>query len=202
MTRRTFLASAAAAPVALARGWEHPAFPDWDAGFVDKVLTDSPWARSITSPFLFLKRSVRTELYLTTRFSSALPVRQALAIAEFGRAGLGQPGARALLDREPAGYLVETGGFLTTMFPSGAKALEEELLKTARLYTAGRRPVHAIEVSVPEHGMHLAASIRFPRFEGLDMDKGVIEFAGEAGKSPFVQRFKLRDMFYRGRLEL
>ncbi|MBL8291508.1 MAG: hypothetical protein JNN08_06715, partial [Bryobacterales bacterium] len=126
MTRRLFLG---ALPVAAAwgRSWERPAFPNWDAEFIDDLLTDSPWARPLIvkfpwqpaphpllSGFMQLGdmqlpgripgggrttgggprpdsrpsgpvQPVQTEMYLTVRFSSALPIRQALALMEFGR---------------------------------------------------------------------------------------------------------------------
>jgi len=136
---------------------------------------------------------VRTEMYLTIRWASALPVRQAMTILE--------PGSAAL-DKEPSDYIIEIPGFLTTMFPKGATDLEEQLSRNARLLVKGRRPVSSSHVRVPEHGMHLMATMRFPRMEGLSAKDNVLHFVAQIGTAEIDAAFKLPAMAYRGRLEL
>jgi len=244
MTRRMFLG---ALPVAAAwgRSWERPAFPNWDAEFIDDLLSDSPWARPLTvkfpwqpapqpllSGFMQLGdmqlpgrvpgasgrtmgggprpdsrpagpvQPVQTEMYLTVRFSSALPIRQALALSEFGRAGLDDPRAVKLLTTEPEECVVEVAGFPTISMNRGAAALAEDLRKSARLTVKGSAPVAAKAAEVPEHGMHLVATLRFPRFGDLPVADGVLQFSAGSGTIRIEQPFKLKQMVYRGRLEL
>lgn len=250
MTRRYFFAASAVAPLA-ARNWDREAFPDWSAEYVDKVLTDSPWARPLTVPFRFSAPArrplvatgfaqigeplgfpkgwpggntgasptrtpriddgnappVQTEIYLTTRWASALPVRRAMALLQFGRGGLSSPQAEALLRGGEAEHVIEIAGFPAGMVPQGVRRLEAELLASATLAVKGRKPVQASAVSVPEHGNHLIATIRFPRMENLLDDGGFIALSAAAGppgisQMDIRQRFKLRDMYYKGRLEL
>jgi hypothetical protein len=247
ISRRTFLGVAAAVPLA-ARNWDRAAFPDWSDTYLDKLLTDSPWARPMTLPFRFsapARRAfpvssfdqigeplglpkgwpsgggagngpgnrtpriddgnappVRTEIYLITRWSSALPMRQALALHEYGRAGLRSDRAVALLQGDPSEYVVEVAGFPTGMVPQGVKRFEAELLQSATLKVKGRGALRATAVSVPEHGTHLLATLRFPRFENLTDGEGLIDFAVQAGPMDIRQPFKLHDMSYKGRLEL
>lgn len=246
MTRRRFFGFAlVAGPAAglAARNWDRAAFPDWSDAYIDKLLTDSPWARPMTLPFRYSAPppagasasrfaqtgsgpfglglpggglgmpsgrsagdtsapAVLTEVYLTTRWSSALPVRQALALAQFGREGLGRPKAEELLRGEGDEYVVEVAGFPAGMIGQGARRFEAELAATATLYVKGRPAVKAASASVPEHGNHLIATLRFPRWENLSSDAGVIEFAAQAGPMDIRQKFKLHEMQYKGRLEL
>jgi hypothetical protein len=253
MTRRLFLAGFGAGSTILGKSWEQPVFPDWKADFVDRMLTDSPWAKAITVTFrlqahpqplrsdfsqigmppgIGLPRvpgipgvglpggsriptgggqprsggdgdggGSRAEMYLTTRWRSALPIRQALAIQEFGRAGLDTPAALELLKPNPAEHVVEIFGFPTIVFPQGGAALEKQLLKTVQL-NAGSRYVRATSVEVPEHGMHLRATLRFPRIADLTAADGVMRLTAQAGSAKIEQQFKLKPMLYRGELEL
>ena len=57
-------------------------------------------------------------------------------------------------------------------------------------------------MQVPEHGMHLMATLRFPRFENITAEDGVVQFSAEAGPARIECPFKLKAMIYRGRLEL
>ena len=84
----------------------------------------------------------------------------------------------------------------------GSRRLEAELLESATLLVKGRKALRATTASVPEHGNHLIATLRFPRFEDLSDGDGLIEFAAQAGPMDIRQKFKLRDMNYKGRLEL
>lgn len=192
MTRRSFLL----APAFLAQAGQPRAFPGWPPEYVDKLLTDSPWAKSIVLPYI-IGRAVRTELNLTVRFSSALPIRRALALAEHGRED-----AAAAVGAPPDRYIVEIGGFLATAVKQGAEGLERDFARTARLSVRGRGMLSPVEVVVPGHGMHLAARLVFPRYPDLAPGEGAIELYAES--HPFVirQAFKLPAMVYEGALEL
>jgi hypothetical protein len=143
-----------------------------------------------------------TEVYLVIRWSSALPIRQALALAQWGRERLREAEAAEFLSREEPDYLLGVGGFPTTMVPQGAAWLEQELIRSARVWFKDRRPLRATAAHVPEHGNHLAAELRFPRIEGGLPGDGVVEFTAEAGPIKMAQKFRLKAMFYHGRLEL
>jgi len=230
------------------KSWEQPAFPNWSAEFVERMLTDSPWAKQFTVSFRLQQQAFplqsefaqigmpggiglptgipgvgwpggsrtptggsprgggesgtgsRAEMYLTTRWSSALPVRQALALQEHGRSGLDDPKVIESLTREPAEHVVEIFGFPTIVFPQGGRALEKQLLQSAEL-TAGSDRVHVKTVDVPEHGMHLRARLVFPRLKELSEKDGAIRLTALAGAAKIDQQFKLKPMLYRGVLE-
>jgi len=249
MTRRFFFTAAGCGAALAARNWERAGFPEWSDEFVDKLLTDSPWARPATVPFYFSAPArrpqamasefyqigeplgfpkgwpgsttpsqspgarvpriddgnappVKTEVYLTTRWATALPVRQAMALQMYGRGGLRDARAEKLLRGEEAEYVVEIAGFPVGMAPQGVRRMEAQLAESATVTVKGRKPVHATAASVPEHGNHLMATLRFPRMENLSAEDGLIEVYARAGAIEMVQKFKLREMIYRGRLEL
>jgi hypothetical protein len=246
-----FVASLGFAPFAISRSWEDQPFPSWTVEFVDRMLTDSPWAKQGAvsfelDPIQHLQpasyaqiglpggiglpgsgipgvgwpsggsrtgnppstwprgggSSVRTEIYLTSRWSSALPIRRALALQEFGADGLETEKALELLNASPAEYVIEVAGFPTTAVPQGAKKFAAELLDTARLTVRGRPPMPATSCDVPEYGMHLVATLRFPRFKDLSAGEGQIEVVAQSRRMNIRERFKLKSMVYAGSLEL
>jgi hypothetical protein len=194
------------------------------------MLTDSPWARPVTVAFNlesglhstadvtrpgFLPRvgrpaatppvrgtGARAEIFLTTRWASALPIRQAFAIQQFGRGGLDSPEALELLRREEKEYVLEVAGFPTTLFKKGSGALEDALLRSARLSITGRPAVAPASVTVPEYGMHLMATLRFPRFENLQVTDGSLTLTASPSTMSIEQGFRLKSMVYQSRLEL
>lgn len=221
-----------AAAVAHARSLVDQQFPSWSDDYVDRMLTDSPWSRPITVSFnlqafadsddpvhtffpgmnrpdsVRSRRSqptrgsgARTEIYLTARWASALPIRQAYAIQDYGRGGLDSPEAVQLLATEPNEYVVELAGFPTILFKKGSQELEDAL-KTSAISVSGRPPVAPTSVLVPAQGMHLMATMRFPRFDGLQPGDGALTLSASAGTIYIEHGFRLKSMVYRSRLEL
>lgn len=210
MTRRSLIGAIAASAVpylASARNWNRQEFPEWSQDWVDKILTDSPWAQQhgVSLRYGFgdaANYPVQTEVYLTTRWASALPVRQATALAQFGRERLDQPKAQELLRGEGNEYVIEVAGFPAGVLTEGARKLEARLQESAYVMVKGRKALKAESASVPEHGMHLMATIRFERYDDLADSDGVIEFGAKAGLIQYARKFRLRDMHYNGHLEL
>ena len=259
-TRRLFLISLSSAPWALSKSWDDPTFPSWSPEFIDKLHTDSPWAKPSTvrveldaiqrivepsSSFVQIELpagiglprtgspipgvgwptggsrtgtgrppttgsstggdrttgGTRAEIFLTTRWASALPIRRARALQQFGRDGLESDGAVELL-KTPSEYVVEIAGFPTTIIRQGGERFAEELKESARLASPGRKSLAATSCKVPPHGMHLMATLAFPRFEGLDPKEGYIELSATLRGIELHERFKLKQMIYSGNLEL
>jgi hypothetical protein len=125
-----------------------------------------------------------------------------MALSQFGGSGLGNERARELLDRDDPEYVIEIAGFPATLIRQGTERFEAELLRSARLTVSARPSTAAVTVDVPPHGMHLMATLRFPRYADLAPKDGTIEVSADAGAFHIRQRFKLKDMMYGGRLEL
>lgn len=196
MTRRSYLLAFAAAPALYSRSWQQPVYPHWNADFVERMLSDSPWAKPFTARFEFSRDrgtpSVRTEVYLTTRWASALPVRQAMALLQ----------AREAPEPQQTDYVIELAGFPATLVNLKPLILQRELAKSARLWVNGRKPIAPLDVDVPEHGMHLQATLRFPRWSDLGINDGAVDVIARTPWFGIEQRFKLKDMVYADRLEL
>lgn len=147
-------------------------------------------------------RDLRTQMHLTIRWSSALPIRRALALEEFGRQGLDSPKAAEMLSRQESEYVIEISGIPSSLDRAGAPQIEKDLMRTASLIVKGRRSGAPTSVTVPQHGSHLIATIRLPRFEKVDENDGPILFSARAGKGKIELPFKLKSMVYQNRLEL
>ena len=137
--------------------------------------------------------AAKTDVALTVRWASALPVRQALTRTGYGSTAQAPEGG---------GYLVEIAGFPAIFVGERAKKLEAELAKSARLSVRGRAAVRAESASVPPFGMHLMATVRFAPIGGLTPDEGEVVVSASALGFELRQPFRLAPMVYRGRLEL
>lgn len=244
MTRRSLLFSMAAASV-FAKEWDDSKFPDWSTATIDRLLTDSPWAKeweatidvpvekNITSTFIQLGMdlprlpqapagsrgpqspgsripqiptdgpwSVRTPVSLILRWASALPVRRASALQQFGRNGLGDERAVELLAGNPNECVLEIAGLPRNAAGKGPDEIQKQLMRTARVYVAGRRAVTPIAVKTPSYGALITASVRFPRYQNLNAEDGNLEVSFELGAVRVSERFRLRSMIYEGLLEV
>ena len=223
----------------LAGRWETARFPEWSESFIDRLVTNSPWARPwkgtavrqestrriLSSwsqvgiglpgqiPGVRWPRSpgqgrvppqqqpdpvIRVAVDLTIRWASALPIRQAIALQQFGRAGLGDPRAIEMIGIEPEHFIIELAGFPRILLN---EQFERDLRK-ARLVVPGRRPTTPLSVTVPGIGTHLTASLRFTRANGLQPEGTHIGLQIETGTLRVDEEFKLRSMIYNGHLEL
>ena len=248
ITRRGFLTLAAAAPLCAGETWDRKPFPDWDAGFRDHLLSDSPWAKQVSIPYEHLvppraprtdtkvqsdflqielpdgfglprtrtrneparipqsapgiSLPVKTELNLVVRWSSALPIKQALAYERWGPTGLRSEEARAFLDREETDYVVEICGFPAIFFSQDPQKLQRQLAKSARLWFKERPSIRPRTVLITEPGNHMSAEILFPRSAPIKETDGMIEIAAEIGQSRLSAKFKPATMLYQGKIEL
>ena len=107
-----------------------------------------------------------------------------------------------LLNHRDPEYLIDVAGFPTQAIRQGARRFTADLLQSGRLIVPNRPAVNATSANVPEHGMHLVATLRFPRFDNLKAKDGTIELYAESEKIQVQVRFKLKEMVYGGGLEL
>jgi hypothetical protein len=224
---------------ALANRWEDSQFPNWDQKYIDRMVTDSPWARTrkitvvhqfpekplmssrfmqlgmdlppvpsigrprVPSPGPTSRRQdsgsavVRLGVELIIRWASALPVRRALVLQQFGRDGLDNANAQAKLS-EPADFVIELAGIPHLIVTSDF----EKRLAKARLYVPGRRAMAPREVEIPSPGVHVTVRMTFARVPELTPDSGSIGLTLDSGPLRIDEEFKLRTMVYQGRVEL
>ena len=146
-------------------------------------------------------RTVRSEVFLTIRWSSALPVRQAIALDRWGAEGLDGAEARKFLSVPQTDYVLEVFGIPALVAHQGARRLEAELHDSARVTVKDRMPLRATSTHVPVFGNHLAATFRFPR-RPVEPGDQAVEFTASGARMEIIRKFKLASMMYEGRLEL
>lgn len=195
MLRRSFLPL----PLAAFGQTALPPYAEWDRETADKLLTESPWAQSVDAPLK--DRAYRSELYLTVRWASALPMRQANAVA----LGRDSHAAKLMLAAAPKEYIIEVAGFPAgALGPAGPKGLERELAASAALAGKKGPSLAANFTSVPEFGSHMMAEIRFPRQHAFTLEDEWVEFRALVlkGRVNIRARFVLKAMLYGAKLEL
>lgn len=144
----------------------------------------------------------RAEAFLTLRWSSALPVRQALVLLS-SRGNPPEPsGSEAALEQDPPDYLLELFGLPAQAAPSDTAGWAGALQQSAVLLRPQRQPIQAGSVEIPPYGNHLAIRFRFPRTEPIALEDRQVEFFAAGGPFEFRKIFKLAPMVYEGRLAL
>jgi hypothetical protein len=144
--------------------------------------------------------SVRSEAYLTIRWSSALPIRQAMAIEEHGRKLPREVQEELAIERDE--YVVEVFGLPAIVVHKDVNEMEDELTDHALLDTSSGPRISVDSVKMPPHGAYLSMTFRFPRREVLSLEHKEVVFYAAAGPFVIEEKFKLKNMVYGGQLAL
>lgn len=139
---------------------------------------------------------------LLVRWSSALPVRQALVMHRLGPQQTSSAEAKQILEPDEADYVVEVFGLPAIAAHRGAQLLQREIYRTAWLRTKTGRVLRAGSVYAPIEGLHVAITIRFPRKVPIVLEDKYIDCHADAGVFVFTRRFNLGPMVYQGALDL
>ena len=160
-------------------------------------------------------RRARPPLKLIIRWYSALPIKQALTKAKSG------PEATALppefLKHDDSHFVVGVSGFPARMFrfrsdrPRGGSEhlLSESLLKvrdqapiSARLIKISKDRALELDARTGQAGVELFVHFPRPEEPAIDPENRDIEFVMKLGNLSIKRKFKLKDMIYKGQLEL
>lgn len=144
----------------------------------------------------------RAEVFLTLRWSSALPIRQALLLLSSRGNPQAAPESAAALEQEPREYLLELFGLPVQAAPANTTEWAASLERTAALVRKHRRPVPVQSVEIPPYGNHLSIQFRFPRTDAIVLEDRQVEFFAAGGAFEFRKTFQLAPMIYEGRLAL
>ena len=160
-------------------------------------------------------------LSLTVRWYSALPIKQALAAHRYGS----EAQADENLKREETHYTIGLSGVSGALFrgdrnfskpEAGSdpwEAISERLKSESILKISGREPIQVVEVqmrSAPELDVVDAKEMRgraeillmFPRSQTITLEDKQVEFVTMLGRQKLKKKFKLKEMVYKGKLEL
>ena len=210
----------AGAVLVAAEFWEERDFAAWSDEEVQRMLTDSPWARSATIRMgglgdrgddLFRPRAaphrfgggefrVVPHANVTVAWSSALPVKQALVRRAFGLASpIPHEGQQMLAHEDPFYSLTVVG--LPPSF-DGLGLMKDAIRAATRLQRTGKAPIVPHDILVFADGA-IRVTFQFPKTDAIALDDGFVEFLTTLGPGADVRtRFELGDMVVHGRLAL
>jgi hypothetical protein len=220
----------ASAALTAADFWEEKDFTIWSPQQVEKMLTDSPWAKKATIVAGSLREggdlggfqsggagvgggggaardsdAGGSEFTGVRRITVTVAWISALpvrqAIARL-RAGVDAPVLPddKRLPEEEAFYVVAVAGLPIRV--AQAATLNEVLAKTA-LKSKRKEPIKPADIRiVPESKQTVRVEFVFPKSTAIDLEDKEVEFVTKMGDADIAKKFPLADMMVRGRLAL
>ena len=217
--------------------WVERDFTAWSDKEVQKMLTDSPWARTVSVVNFDASLAGRVgglsggvlgrgtgsragagagggvggdgagnlgggsflaspeRVNIAVRWSSALPIRQALA----RRLSAGAPGIdpAATLAGDESFYRVSVVGV-----PSGALASADDLADVTRLNRNSAPPLQPGNIHALYENDVLTIEFQFPKTDSITLVHREVEFVTRLGDVRIKAKFRLRDMLLRSTLAL
>ncbi len=252
-----WLASVLIVPLALSAAdfWESKPYTDWSDKEVQKLVTNSPWAKKVSAtmaasgsrtpsrsssdqtansggngfptargsdanatpgfgrpgsdPSVGLEQARRADssapgVPAIVRWMTAQPLREAQVRAKYGKDAESNPDAQEFLARQPkALYLVSVAG-LPGLFvgrEAGDKAKEQIIAQTT-LAAKGKDPLRPVAVEFAPDGLNIDVLIGFPKAMPFTIEDQEVEFSSQIGTLKVEQKFKLKDMMFKGKLEM
>ena len=140
------------------------------------------------------------------RWDSALPVRRAVERRQVQAEMMTPEQAQQYFEQAPSEYVVVLGGMPMVEMTGGTL---EEVKASTYLKTGDKQRIMAQDVRIsqlPEES--LAAGqvpdfyFSFPRATPIELRQKSVEFFTEVGQFKIKKKFKLKDMLFKGKLEL
>jgi len=220
----------AACAVLAADFWDEKEFTDWSDRDVQRMVTNSPWAKRITVVF---PRAPQTALNDRNPVAGGIggvggggrggrgfgggdgfgPARQSRLVVQW-RSALpmrqaivrGRIGEGGALDSAGRQLLAQrpTGYFIVVAgLPRPFARLDPAaLMAGARLERPGKRPILPIEAAAEPEGNGAVILYLFPRGDAITLADEEVEFVTEIAEASIERTFELEDMVFNGRLEL
>jgi hypothetical protein len=220
---------ASAAPTA-ADFWEEKEFTTWSPQQVEKMLTDSPWAKKATIVLGTLREQSAGDgfqsggagfggggggpardpgdgefqgvrrITATVAWVSAPPIRQAVARRRIGLDAPIMPDQQRELLEAEPSYVVAVVGLPLRVVQGGT--IEEVRDRTA-LKPARKAPIKPEDIRVfPDGDQSVRVEFVFPKTDAITLDDKDVEFVTKMGAADITKKFRLADMTVRGRLAL
>ena len=219
----------ACAALVAADFWEEKEFTNWSDREVQKMLTDSPWAKRVNIVMGGLREEEASRFTgdgvnfgggggrrgggdggfagirrtsVSVVWINALPVRQAMVRGLVGRDGPIPPEGQQFLTEEDPFYTVAVVG-LPPAFQVLGQMVNEVLAETT-LKRRDKDPVAPIDISfLRDEDQSIRVMFMFPRTDPITLDEREVEFITKLGSITEIKRkFRLRDMQVGDRLLL
>jgi hypothetical protein len=211
--------------------WQSKPSTEWTDKELQKMVTNSPWARSLTvsmpaagagdagaPPPLSEGRGGRggggvpvdgvpagtggLAPTLFARWQSALPVKQAFVRLKFGAQAANSPEARLLLGREEPDYVIVVSGPLRSLLRGDSAALKKAIMDTSSLSAKGKDAVMPSDIQIALNQVSNDMVFHFPRSAGFTVDDKEVEFSTKFGNLTLKFKFKPKEMVFNGKLEM
>lgn len=147
--------------------------------------------------------------HVILRWHSSLPVRQAVAVLRYiDKAGTSEKAAE-MIDRQLSVYILGVIGMRLGPIPIDEKKQKAKnyVIKTgSQLIVEGKPPIRAIEVYNELDGRNDNYYLAFPRYRDnvplISLEDKEVEVVIEYHSFVIKKKFNLKDMQYRGKLEI
>ena len=217
--------------LAAAEIWASKPYTEWSDRDIQKILTDSPWARGVSITLDYPRRMAPPgasgiadrsvgmglgqapsrppadgvvgppEAHLIVRWQSSGIIQQALVKRQYGADAATSPEAQKRLQPNSAYYVIAIENLPASFAPDGPDA-KAALLAVTTLGAKDKAPIAAQDVLFVQKGDTAEARFLFRRDRGFTAEDKQAEFATKFGKISVRAGFNLRSMLVRGRLEL
>jgi hypothetical protein len=221
----------AVAILAAADVWETKPFMTWSDKELQQVLTDSPWSKSVQVVLGTLGRGGNgiesdgrggggddedgggggrdrggvdgfgaplPQVKLVVTWRSALPIKQALMRGAYGLGGVLIAEDQQELERVEPVYVIRLSG-LPMRYSGLLGAMRNE---TFLRRGGGKTPIAVSEGSAEQTDNEIVVEFYFPRSESIALEDKDIEFVTKLGQFDVKKKFTLKDMVFKGKLEL
>jgi hypothetical protein len=218
--------------VAAADFWQAKPYTEWGDKDLQKMITNSPWARSFSPPAPAggpgdsgasaplsegggrgrgggapfggpaAADSSPAAPTVYARWQSALPVKQAFVRLKYGAEAATSPDAKKLLEKAETNYEIVVSGPLKSLLRGDTDTLKLSLMQSSSLTSKGKGPVKPSDVQIALSQDSNNMVLRFPRTTPFTVDDKEVEFETKFGDLVLKYRFKLKDMVFNGKLEM
>jgi hypothetical protein len=210
--------------------WKKP-FTQWSDKDVDKMMTDSPWAKSASVSMGGLPPQAgglgggggfghgglpggpqggagsdigpgAPSFNVVARWETALPIRQALVRRKYGAEADKSADAGKILAEEERSYEIVLSGPLGPFLHGTPEESAKALNDVTALSSRRTGDIKPAQIEVSNPGRLMEVLFVFPRSMPFTADDKEVEFSTKLGRSIVRYKFKLKDMVFNGKLEM
>lgn len=159
--------------------WDMKDYRQWTNAEVERITTDSPWAKMLDN--------------LSITWLTALPIKQAFLKERMDAGGILAESAKEIMTVEEKYYAIGITGLPADM----AQKLTE-----ASLRLPNKPEINPANANFQSRGRTVDVMILFPRTNPITVDDKEVEVILKLGSVEIGKKFPLKDMVYKGKLEL
>ncbi len=159
--------------------WDGKDYRQWTSDEVSMLTSNSPWSKKLND--------------LTITWLTALPVKQALLKERLEAGGILADSAEQIMGTEEEYYAIGI---------TGLPADRSDDLTEVSLKVENKAVIKPTNGSFQPRGRTVDVMVIFPRTAPIIIDDGQVEVILKLGSEEMGTKFLLKDMVYKGKLEL